>query len=77
MSHSATVRTPAELFAELPGQRFPSYREFESTLVASFNARAFDFPSGYGWRDALSWGIRHGVVRREGDTIVVQRPIGH
>lgn len=73
MTHCVTARTPAALFADLPDQHFRSYSEFEKALVASFNACALDFPTGYGWRDALSWGVRNGVVRRDGDTIIILR----
>jgi hypothetical protein len=73
MTQTASVRTPAQLFAELPARRYPSYREFENALVALFNAHALEFPTGYGWRDALQWGLRQGLVAREGDRIVVRQ----
>jgi hypothetical protein len=65
-----TTATPAQLFTELEG-RFASYAAFEDELVARFNARALDFPTGYGWRDVLSWGIDHGKVIRDGSEITV------
>lgn len=72
MTQTVRVRTPAQLFAAMPDHRFRNYHEFETTLVAFFNSHALDFPTGYGWRDALRWAMRHGVVVREGDAIVVQ-----
>lgn len=72
MKQATSVRTPAELFAGLPSHRFSSYGQFEGAFVALFNAHALDFPTGYGWRDALRWGVRNGLVDREGDAIVVR-----
>ena len=67
-----TVFTPRDLFAELPDRSFQNYPTFERILVERFNSHVFDFPPGYGWRDALNWGVRHHVVRREGERIVIE-----
>ncbi len=67
-----TVYTPAQLFAELPARRFEDYESFEAAFVGGFNAHRFEFPNRYGWRDALSWGIRHGVVRRQGREVLIE-----
>ncbi len=65
-----SIATPAQLLADIEG-RYASYAEFEQVLVATFNARAFDFPTGYGWRDVLRWGMGHGLVARDGQAIVL------
>lgn len=70
MNTTASIATPAQLLADLEG-RFASYAEFERVLVATFNARALDFPTGYSWRDVLRWGIEHRLVTREGQAIVL------
>lgn len=70
MNTTASIATPAQLLAELAG-RYPSYAEFERVLVAAFNAQALDFPTGYGWRDVLRWGMEHGRVARDGQAIVL------
>lgn len=67
-----SVFTPRELFAELPRRSFDDYSSFERILVERFNDHVFDFPPGYGWRDALDWGVRHHVVRREDNKILVE-----
>lgn len=68
---STAAFTPRELFAEFPTHRFDSYNAFEKTLVERFNSHVFDFPPGYRWRDALEWGVRSEIVRREGRQIVI------
>lgn len=68
---TTTVFTPAELFADLPQRTFDDYGEFEKAFVARFNAHRFDLPIGYSWRDALNWGLRRDVVRRDGNRIVI------
>jgi hypothetical protein len=70
MNTTASIATPAQLLADLEG-RFASYADFERVLVATFNARALDFPTGYGWRDVLRWGLDHGHVARDGQAIVL------
>lgn len=67
-----TTMTPTMFFEQLESQSFDSYAGFESAVVALFNRHALGFPDGYGWRDALRWGVDHGVVRREGASIVVR-----
>jgi hypothetical protein len=69
---STSVFTPRELFAELTERSFEDYPSFERTLVERFNDHVFDFPPGYGWRDALDWAVRHHVVRREDHRIVIE-----
>jgi hypothetical protein len=69
---STSVFTPRELFAELPQRSFEDYQSFEQLLVERFNEHVFDFPPGYSWREALDWGMRHHLVRRDGDRIVVE-----
>jgi hypothetical protein len=66
------VFTPERLFAELPQATFDDYATFESALVAGYNRHRFDFPPGYGWRDALQWALRREVVAREGSRIIVR-----
>jgi|GEM_PF-4976786 hypothetical protein len=68
---TTAVFTPARLFAELP-DRFDNYGSFEHAFVERFNTHRFDFPTGYGWRDALSWGLRRHVVRRDGNQVVIR-----
>jgi hypothetical protein len=68
---TTAVYTPARLFAELP-DRFENYGSFEQAFVEHFNTHRFDFPTGYGWRDALGWGLRRDVVRRDGDQVVIR-----
>jgi hypothetical protein len=70
MNTTASIATPAQLLAAIEG-RFASYAEFERVLIATFNARALDFPTGYGWRDVLRWGIGHRLVTRDGQAIVL------
>lgn len=70
--NSSTVLTPMQLFDQLSERRFPSYAVFERAFVALFNSHTFEFPTGYGWRDALRWGVDHDVVMREGDAIIVR-----
>jgi hypothetical protein len=64
--------TPARLFADLPKHRFSDYESFERAFVAAFNAHRWEFPSGYSWRDALDWGVRRDVVRRQGREVVIR-----
>jgi hypothetical protein len=71
MNTTTSIATPAQLLTHLEGF-FGSYAAFEEALVATFNARALDFPTGYGWRDVLRWGIEHRVVARDGQGIVVR-----
>ena len=71
---STSVFTPRELFAELPQRSFEDYPSFERVLVERFNEHAFDFPPAYSWREALDWGMRHHVVRRDGERIVIDLP---
>jgi hypothetical protein len=68
---STSVFTPRELFAELPQRSFDDYQSFERLFVKRFNEHVFDFPPGYSWREALDWGTRHHVVRRDGERIVI------
>ncbi len=68
---TTSIFTPHELFAGFPEHSFDSYAKFEQTLVDQFNQHMFDFPPGYRWRDALEWGVRREVVRREGQQIIV------
>jgi hypothetical protein len=68
---TTSVFTPRELFAEFPEHSFDSYAKFEETLVTQFNQHMFGFPPGYRWRDALEWGVRREIVRREGRQIIV------
>jgi hypothetical protein len=68
---ATTVFTPDRLFADLPQRTFDDYDAFERAFVAGFNAHRFDFPAGYGWRDALSWGLRRDLVRRQGRQVIV------
>lgn len=68
----STTMTPTTFFEQLESRSFDSYASFEAAVVALFNRHALGFPDGYGWRDALRWGVDHGVVRREGTTIVVR-----
>jgi hypothetical protein len=65
------VFTLDRLFAELP-HSFDDYPTFEQAFLERFNAHRFDFPIGYGWREALNWGLRHDVVKLDGKRIVVQ-----
>jgi hypothetical protein len=67
-----SVFTPRELFAELPERSFEDYPSFERILIERFNSHLFDFPPGYGWRDALDWAVRHNVVRREDGRILIE-----
>lgn len=69
---STSTFTPLQLFAELPERSFQNYTSFERILVERFNQHVFDFPPGYGWRDALDWALRHQVVRRDGERIVIE-----
>jgi hypothetical protein len=69
----ATLFTPDQLFADLSEGSFDDYRAFERAFVAGFNAHRFELPAGYGWRDALAWGLDRGLVQREGRRIVVRR----
>lgn len=62
--------TPAEFLAGLPSE-FADYREFEAEFIQSFNARRLDFPTGYGWRDALDWGLSRNYIRRGDRGIVI------
>lgn len=70
--NSTAVLTPMQFFEQLTERRFATYAAFERAFVALFNRRTFEFPTCYGWRDALRWGVEHHVVAREGDTIVVR-----
>lgn len=67
------VTTPEQLLAELPADSFDDYASFESTLIESVNARRFDLPPGYGWRDLLDWALRAQLIHREGTRIVVRK----
>lgn len=72
---TAAAFTPARLFDELP-DRFEDYGSFEHAFVERFNTHRFDFPTGYSWRDALGWGLRRRIVRREGNQVVIRREPG-
>ncbi|MGA2163693.1 MAG: hypothetical protein ABSH36_04415 [Solirubrobacteraceae bacterium] len=63
--------TPARLFADLPRSSFDDYDSFENAFVTAFNAHRWELPSGYSWRDALDWGLRRNIVRRQDSKIVV------
>jgi hypothetical protein len=68
----AVAFTPTDLFTSLAERSFDDYGTFERAFVESFNAHRFDLPAGYGWRDALAWGIDRRLVEREGQRIVVR-----
>jgi hypothetical protein len=68
---ATTVFTPDRIFADLPQRTFDDYDSFERAFVAGFNVHRFDFPAGYGWRDALNWGLRRDLVRRQGRQVIV------
>ncbi len=55
--------TTEDLFRELDGERYPSYRAFEEQVIALFNEHLWDFPSHYSYRDAITWADRHEWLR--------------
>jgi len=68
---ATTAFTPDRLFADLPARTFDDYDAFERAFVERFNAHRFDFPVGYGWRDALDWGLHRDLVWRQGRQVII------
>jgi hypothetical protein len=52
--------TTEDLFRELDGQNYGSYRELEQAVIGVFNQHLEDFPPHYTYRDAITWADRRG-----------------
>jgi hypothetical protein len=52
--------TTEDLFNEIDGKTYASYREFEDEVIGLFNQHLSDFPPHYTYRDAITWADRNG-----------------
>jgi hypothetical protein len=50
--------TTEDLFQEIDGKSFGSYRELEEVVIRLFNEHLQDFPPHYSYRDAITWADR-------------------
>lgn len=55
--------TTEDLFREMDGREFPSYRELEAAVIDLFNQHLRDFPPHYSYRDAIVWADRHSWLK--------------
>lgn len=55
--------TTEDLFREMEGREFPSYRELEQAVIDLFNQHLQDFPPHYSYRDAIVWADRQRWLR--------------
>jgi hypothetical protein len=60
------------LFEPLDGQRFRSYVDLERAVRERFRADRTQFPSEFGYRDAISWATDQGVIAVEDDRLVIR-----
>jgi hypothetical protein len=51
--------TIEDLFREMDGEDFESYREFEQAVIDRFNQHLDEFPPHYDYRDAITWADRN------------------
>jgi hypothetical protein len=51
--------TTEDLFREMDGKEYPSYRELEKAVIDLFNQHLRDFPPHYSYRDAIIWADRN------------------
>lgn len=47
--------TTEDLFREIDGKEYRSYRELEEEVIHLFNRHLGDFPPHYSYRDAIAW----------------------
>jgi hypothetical protein len=59
----ASSYTTEDLFREIDGQEYGSYREFEQAVISLFNQHLHDFPPHYSYRDAIVWADRNHWLR--------------
>ena len=58
----------ADLFRELDGRSFSSYRKFEEAVIAAFNEHLDEFPPHYSYRNAIAWADQQGWLQtKNGD----------
>lgn len=60
-----------DLFREIDGEEYGSYRELEEAVIALFNAHLEDFPPHYSYRDAIVWADRNEWLRPSGSRFTV------
>lgn len=60
------------LFEPLEGLQFESYVDLEHAVRERFRAERRQFPSEFGYRDAISWATDQGVITVEGDQLVIR-----
>jgi len=58
-------------FTKLEGE-YESLEKFIGIFLACFNTHLAEFPPNYSYIQALSWGMSHGWVRREGKRVIVK-----
>jgi hypothetical protein len=63
--------TVEDLFLEMSGKEYPSYRELENAVITRFNAHLGDFPPHYSYRDAISWADRKRWLQPHGGRFTV------
>lgn len=63
--------TTEDLFREMDGKSYSSYREFEYAVIELFNEHLWDFPAHYSYRDAIVWADRNGWLRPGEDSFAV------
>lgn len=55
----STGYTTEDLFREIDGKEYDSYRELEEAVIALFNQHLQDFPPHYSYRHAITWADRN------------------
>jgi len=64
----------ADFFLLLDGESFEGEAEFQSAVVARFNAKLHEFPPHYSYRDAIAWAVHKDWIVVDGPRIAISMP---
>lgn len=51
-----------DLFEQLNGRKFATYRKLEEGILTIFNEHLADFPPQYSYRQLIEWGARNNWI---------------